>query len=188
MIRSVRGQVLERGEGSLTVEAAGIGYLVLCPPRTAADQSTGEEVQLWTYTAVSSDQLTLYGFRQPEELALFERLLTVSGVGPKRALAILAAADHAAITRAIASGDTKRLIGVIGGGKKNAEKIILELSEVLSKEHPNGAPETADQADALDALTALGYSAREAREALQQVSSDINDTAERVRAALKHMP
>ncbi|MDZ4284431.1 MAG: Holliday junction branch migration protein RuvA, partial [Patescibacteria group bacterium] len=153
-------------------------------PGSAGHGAARGEVSLWTHLVVRDDALELFGFRERDELSLFERLISVSGIGPKSALAILDLAPVETLRSAIARGDTSYLTKVSGIGKKTAQKIVLELRDSLaSAREADSAGE--DYGDVIDALTTLGYSAREAREALKKMPPSTADTSERIKAALK---
>lgn len=187
MIGQISGQITHKAERFAIILAGGVGYKVFLTPETLKPLLIKPEIKytLWTYLAVRENALDLYGFREKSELDFFELLLSVSGIGPKSALAILSIAPPDVLTKAIASGDSSYLTKVSGIGKKSAEKIIVELRDKV------GTLETGENlretGEAIDALQALGYTLREAREALQRVSADISDTGEKVKAALKFL-
>jgi holliday junction DNA helicase RuvA len=128
VIALLRGEVIDRGEGSVVVDVHGVGYRVLVPSGVAIPLP-GRGVTLHTSLQVREDSMTLYGFLERDELRLFELLLTSSGVGPKLALAALTALRPAALEAAIAEGDLAVLTGVPGIGRKVAERIVLELKD-----------------------------------------------------------
>ncbi len=186
MISYLYGKVLMRGDRFLIITVGGVGYKVYISPHTRKELSDNEEVRIFTHLAVKEDALDLYGFLSYAELELFEMLIGVSGVGPRTALGILSLASPETLRTAIASGDTSYLTKVSGIGKKNADKIILELREKLGAiESTEGGAALAEETDAVEALTALGYSAAHAREALKQVPAEISGTSARVKEALK---
>ena len=138
------------------------------------------------------DALDLYGFKSLEELEMFELLLSISGIGPKSALGVLAIASAADVKEAIANGDPSLLIKVSGIGKKTAERVVLELREKVMAQTMGGRQETAGtgsgimaSGDEIDALMALGYSMVQAREALRGVDNSIKDSGERIKEALR---
>ena len=133
--------------------------------------------------------MSMYGFFERQELELFEMLIGISGVGPKSAIGVLSVASVDALKSAIASGDTSYLTKVSGIGKKNAEKIVLELRDKLGGPGGSGGTETGrkEEVDAIEALKSLGYSQREAREALKDVADSVKGTSHRVKAALKNL-
>lgn len=189
MIASIEGKIELKGEKFLVVRAGGIGYKVFVGAETMRKTpERGEETKLWTHQHVREDTLELYGFLHYAELELFELLISISGIGPKSALGVLAVASVDTLKKAIAAGDTSYLTRVSGIGKKMADKIILELKEKLAGKGVSvEAPELKDEADALDALAALGYTQREAREALAAVSPEIKSVEKKVHESLKKL-
>jgi Holliday junction DNA helicase RuvA len=146
----------------------------------------GQMLTFWTYLAVRENAMDLYGFVTKDELDIFEELIGVSGIGPKTALGILSVANPATIQRAVATEDPSYLTSVSGVGKKNAEKIVLELKgKLVAVIDEKGSAARAYGSDSLEALKSLGYQEREAREALKKVPAEITDTAECVKQALK---
>ena len=186
MIASLRGKPVARTPEGLVLDVGGVGYLVHATPRALARAEGASEATLQTYLAVREDALQLYGFADRSERELFVQLLTVSGIGPKVALAIVSGSPVAELRRAIARGDAARFQAIPGIGKKTAERIVLELKEKL------GDPALAPAADgdgeqhvvARDALVELGYSVGEAEQALASVDPDL-PAEERVRQALR---
>jgi Holliday junction DNA helicase RuvA len=189
-IARLRGTVEEQGDGWLIVGIGGIGLMALVPSSTAADAGKGAQVALHTYLHVRDDALTLYGFRDREELELFEQLIGVSGVGPKAALGLLSALDYASLATAIASGQPQVLRAVPGIGQKTAERIVLELRDRVTPPVtvvPPGATERTADPELIAALTGLGYSQAEAAEAAAHVMQDGGLPLEdRIRQALQH--
>ncbi|MFH0846748.1 MAG: Holliday junction branch migration protein RuvA, partial [Chloroflexota bacterium] len=135
MIASLQGKLEAIYTGFVVINVNGIGYQVFVPVRTLAELGgAGSEVKLYTHLHVREDNLSLYGFATPEELRLFETLLTVSGIGPKLGLALLSTMSAEQTIMAIASGDADLLRGVPGIGKKTAERIVLELKDKIGTE------------------------------------------------------
>ncbi len=188
MISGVRGRIVQKAPGAVLVDVHGIILRVLTSQTTIADlPDSGVEIELATHLYVREDQLTLFGFTSPEELQLFELLLTVSGIGPKVALGILSAARPESIQRAIAAEDIVMLSRLPGIGKKTAQRIIFDLRGKLPEPVAAGGPSLsgADN-EALEALQALGYSAAEARDALAGLERRDGQTVEeRIFAALQ---
>lgn len=165
MIASLRGRVIARGLDHVVLEANGLGYKVFVPR-----QPEGDELLLHTHQVVREDGHFLYGFGSREELALFELLIGVSGVGPKAALAILSISRPADVAAAIASGDATALARAPGVGKKTAERLIVDLKSKVAgiAAAPGGtAPLPADEVAA--ALQTLGFSAAEAAAAVRGI-------------------
>ena len=183
MISHLKGKVADKAEKYLVLEVAGVGYKVFATFDTVNHSSLGEEAAFWIHHAVREDASDLYGFTAKDELRLFELLISISGIGPRTALGILNVTTVGALKRAVSSGDTTHLIKVSGIGKKNAEKIVLELRDKFADEAKDGAG-LKEEVDALDALKSLGFSHSDAREALKQVA-DAPSTSERVKRALK---
>ncbi|MDO8565550.1 MAG: Holliday junction branch migration protein RuvA [bacterium] len=185
MISSLSGTVRHKDLNTLVVDISGVGYKVLVPTEVALEATLSQPILLWTHLAVRETSLDLFGFLDKETLGIFELLITISGIGPKTALGILNVASPATLRQAVASSDTSYLTRVSGIGRKNAEKIVLELKDKLKVSKDDVAIDTRGEGDALEALVSLGYSERDAREALKKVSKDVEGASERVRAALK---
>jgi Holliday junction DNA helicase RuvA len=181
MIGHISGKIIHRDLKSAIVDVSGTGYKVYM--NTASLDGQSEKTDLWTYLSVRENALDLYGFKTKEELDFFELLLTVSGIGPKSAMAIISTASLSNLRRAIAEGDVGHLTKVSGVGRKNAEKIVLELKDKIEMLDQEDGLISGD-IDALEALQSLGYNERLAREALKKVS-DAQDAAEKVKRALK---
>lgn len=185
MISSLSGTVRAKDLGSIVVDVAGVGYKVLVSAATAIEALPSQPVFLWTHLAVRETSMELFGFSDKEELDVFELLITISGIGPKTALGILSAASPATLRQAVSSGETGYLTKVSGIGKKNAEKIVLELRDKLVLKEGETRTDARSEGDAMEALLSLGYNEREAREALKKVPKELHDASERVKAALK---
>jgi Holliday junction DNA helicase RuvA len=193
VIASVEGVVGAVAPDSLVVEVGGIGYRVFAAPAIIASAKPGSRLKLHTYHLVREDQQALYGFRSAEELGFFNLLLTVTGVGPKVALAIVGSRATADLQLAILQQDQAVLVSIPGIGKKLAERIIFELKEkVAAAGVAAGAAAvggaTAGEGEIVGALQALGYSAAEAREAARAALADVgvaSSLEDRVKAALR---
>ena len=164
----------------------GVGYKVSLTADTidTIQKETGV-VSLWTHLAVREDAMDLYGFRTHEELSFFELLISISGIGPKTALGILNIANIPTLKKAVLTGDPSYLTKVSGIGKRNAEKIVVELKNKLVSSEEEQREAMQDHGDAIDALKAIGYNEKEARDALKKVPAEITDTGEKVKQALK---
>jgi Holliday junction DNA helicase RuvA len=186
VIARLRGRPVTRRTDGLVLDVGGVGYLVQATPTALRAAADGEEVTLETYLHVREDALQLYGFADGEERELFEHLLSVSGVGPKVALAIVSGSRPAELRRAIALEDTARFEAIPGIGRKTAQRVVLELKEKLAS--AVGAPEargtTSPHLIARDALVELGYSLLDAERALAEVDEEL-PPEERVRLALR---
>ena len=189
MISSLHGKLETLGSDWAVVNVGGIGFQVYTPTSTLSTLgATGEEVKLYTHLHLREDNVTLYGFATADELALFETLIGVSGLGPRLALAMLSAMSVEQLTMAIATANTALLTVVPGIGKKMAERIILELKDKIGAGWITATALPApENADVLTALTSLGYSAAEAARAVATLpsSSDIN-LEEKIKLALQY--
>jgi Holliday junction DNA helicase RuvA len=190
VIASVEGIVGAITADSLVIEVGGIGYRVFVAPAILATATAGRPLKLHTFHLVREDQQALYGFRSAEELGFFNLLLTVTGVGPKVALAIVGSRPTADLQLAIMTGDQAVLVAIPGIGKKLAERVIFELKEKVAAAGvaAGAAGAGAAESEVVAALQALGYSLAEAREASRTALADatIGGTLEdRVKAALR---
>lgn len=188
MIATLEGTIAQVSTADIVLEVNGVGYRVFLGPSTLAGLTTGQRLRLHTHHLVREDAQALYGFRSTEELAFFELITTVSGVGPKVGLAIVASRPVADLQLAILQGDDAALTAVSGVGKRLAGRIVLELKE---KVDAAGAMVTSDgggEAEVVAALEALGYSSREGRDAARGAVSSLPPDAsleDRVKEALQ---
>jgi Holliday junction DNA helicase RuvA len=173
MIAHLRGLVLAKSPNQVLVECAGVGYDVAISVATfSALPAEGIETRLHIYTRVAEDQLALFGFAELTEKRIFEKLLTISGIGPKLAITVLSGIDAARLVTAIRGGDHAALVRIPGIGKKTAERVVLELKDKLDSlaAAPASAPAPVlgDAAeDALSALMNLGYARPIAQKAIE---------------------
>ena len=184
MIAYLSGALLEKHLQRLIVDVNGVGYDVLVPLSTMyVIGDPGSKVALRIYTHVREDALQLFGFATPLEQALFERLISVSGIGPKLALAVLSGIEPAELSRAIRSADIARLTRIPGVGKKTAERLVVELKDRLPKSDtvepvPGGAegPDSNDvRDDLLSALENLGYPRNSVEKTVDKVLRSAED-------------
>ena len=185
MISHIEGFCLAIRATYAVISPGGIGYKVFCTKETLVQLHEGSEVSLWTHLAVRENSQDLYGFKIEEELHFFELLLTVSGIGPKSALAILDIASVETLRSAISGGRAEYLTKVSGIGRKTAEKIVLELKEKVGAGEAGRAAALSGDEEALEALRALGYSPQEARDVLRKVPIEVASGSARLREALK---
>lgn len=185
MIGYLRGNVLTTKENTLILDVSGVGYKVLCPLPLLLSLSEGDALSLHIHTHVREDQLTLFGFKDDSDLFLFEKLTSVSGIGPKGALSMLSVHSPSSIAHAVENGDAAALSSTPGVGKKTAEKIIIELKGKL--QHLLGAVETDAMYEVRLALETLGYSAKEIREALVDIKTDGKTTSTLIKEALTQL-
>lgn len=186
MIRHLSGTVLKKELGSVIVDVSGVGYCVNVSSATLGDiaPETGSPVSLWTHLAVRETSMELFGFTDRNELALFEMLIDVSGIGPRSALAILSLATVDTLRTAIGAGDITYLTKVSGIGKKTAEKIIVELRDKIGNVGAT-APELKEDGDVIEVLMSLGYSREDARDVVRKVPAEAAGTSSRVKEALR---
>src|ERR1700740_3507317 len=173
MISSVRGEVLEVALDHVVIEAAGVGYRINATPSTLATLRQGSEARLITAMIVREDSMTLYGFPDGETRDLFLTLLSVSGVGPRLAMATLAVHDAAALRRALADSDVAALTRVPGIGKRGAERMVLELRDKIGAVGPTAAVTSVNghsvRSPVVEALVGLGFVVKQAEEATDKV-------------------
>ena len=190
MIAHVIGTVAEKFNGSLIVDVNGVGYEVAVALGEFESASLDENIKLYTYHHIREQSQELFGFSSLAAKKLFELLITVQGVGPKAALAILSLGDAENVRNAIANSDSAFIQKATGVGKKTAERVVVDLSDKVGLPTHYGRKDAPVQAEldtsdeALEALMALGYTLADATKALEGV--DVNlPTARRVTEALK---
>lgn len=196
VISYLSGTVAYQDEVGIILDVGGIGYEVFCSPRTlSALPQKGEQMKIFTYMSVKDDGISLFGFLTREDRGMFLKLLSVSGVGPKGALAILSAFSPQEIAIAVLSNDVTTIAKAKGVGKKTAQRIIIELkdkcstedalSEAVSVEFMGGATEP--KLEAMEALVALGYSPSEASKAIKAIDPTDLSTEDILKLALQLM-
>lgn len=198
MIGWLRGVVLEATPGTVLLDVNGVGYRLSVPDSALRNiRGVGQEASFHVHTHVREDAIVLFGFASRSELRLFERVVGVSGVGPKLALSILSHLSPEAFARAVVHGDSAALTKIPGVGKKTAARIVLELKDKLAKEWSDGggddaagwAPPGGPLDDAVAALMALGYTQAEAEHAVRDAAAtvDTSDLSRLITAALKRL-
>ena len=189
MISHLQGTIIFRGNTHVVLSVGGVGYKVFVTAETMDKLASiaDKPISFWTYLAVRENALDLYGFPSQETLAFFELLLTVSGIGPKTALSILNVASVKTLRSAVVMGDPGHLTKISGIGRKNAEKIVMELKNKVEEGDLEDTANAQEESDALEALKGLGYSERQAREALKKLDKKITDTGDKVKQALKQL-
>lgn len=195
MISSLNGTVSDISGNALTIDVAGVGYLVHCAPSSFELVELGKPIRLVIHTDVREDAITLYGFRDKLERQVFMLLKTVKGIGSRTALEVISQLSPIELLRAIGSGDTGRLQSLRGVGKKTAERVIVELKEKVGEFATDQMlstrieiTRTSPRNDAIAALVALGFTESVANSAIENVlkgGSIPSDTGEFVRIALK---
>jgi len=186
VIARLRGKPVASTPEGLLIDVGGVGYLVAATPSAVRKADGAEEVTVETYLHVREDVMQLYGFAERAERELFIQLLSVNGVGPKVALAIVSGSPAEELRRAIVREDAVRFQAIPGIGKKTAERIVLELKEKLAVTAiaPMSGASGDDHIVARDALVELGYSIVDAERALAETDSEASPE-ERVRQALR---
>ena len=187
MIGRLKGVVCYLDSASVIIDISGVGYKVLLPPILLAKIKQDEKIEVFIHTHVREDLLELYGFTDIRDLRLFEQFLSVSGIGCKTALNIFSLGQRSDILNAIHSGDATFFSGVPRLGRKNSQKIIIELKGKLGGGDFELAPDDPHQADVIEALKSFGYTAKEAQEVYRKVAKDGKDPEEKIRLALKQL-
>lgn len=195
MIYSLRGKLIHKEQGLAVVECGGVGYGCRTTYSTLSKLTVNEEVYLYTYFAVREDAVELFGFADKQELSCFRQLISVTGVGPKAALAILSDASPEQFAITVAAGDYKVFTKTKGVGPKLAQRIVLELKDKITKEQLTVSGISGNAAvlvsggnvgEAVSALAVLGYTQTEAAQAVAKLDSSL-PAEELIKAALKSM-
>lgn len=198
MFYSLSGEIIFKDEQSFAISCGGVGFKCLATRKTLASFSLNSKSTVFTHLNVREDALDLFGFSSQEELDAFKLLISVSGVGPKAALAILSELSPDSFAVAVASGDSKAITAANGVGPKLAQRIIMELKDKISSvsfisdessvvsNAVNTANSMSNTAEAIAALTALGYSQSEASVAVSKLSPSLS-VEDLIKGALKNM-
>lgn len=188
MIGLLSGSVALKNDPYLLLDVQGVGYKVFVTVGVLSHYPIGEALTLFIHTLVREDALELYGFPTPEDLKLFEYLLSVSGVGGKTALGVFSVGDRGSIVNAIAKGDVQFFTNVPRLGKKSAQKIIIELkSKIGSTEDLDLSSDSMEQDEVILALKSFGFSTQEAIAAVRSIQKDGQTSSEKIRLALKYL-
>jgi len=190
MIGYLKGKVLDISADSAIIVVGGVGYEAICSASAFSKMAIGQECEIYTYLQVSeANGVQLYGFSSPQEKAMFLKLISVSGVGPKAGISVLSQMSVNDVAIAVATGDVKALSGVKGLGKKTAEKIIVELRDRVSaplngavkdgQSVPFVSPSKEDE-DAVVALISLGFTRAESEKAVAKAKADGAGTIEEI--------
>jgi len=186
MITHLRGTIIDTADRHFVLETGGVGYKIFSTTELCLKARRAKDnFPVWTHHVIREDTSDLYGFETKDELAFFEQLISISGIGPKSALGVMNVSPVEMLRRAIAASDTSHLTKVSGIGKKLAEKIVLELKDKVGLSDDEQASSLKGEVDVLEALKAIGYDHNDARDALKQIPPSITDTKERIRHALK---
>lgn len=199
MIASLRGPVAHVGLDHVVLDVGGVGMLVHTTPATAAGCHRGQEASLATTLVVREDSLTLYGFGSPAERDMFETVQTVSGVGPRLALAMLSVMGPDQLAAALSAGDAKALTAIPGIGAKSAQRLVLELRDKVGAVRAGAGPDAPApvvpgeepwRGQVAEALVGLGWSAKQAGDAVERVAGSAPadaDIAALLRLALREL-
>ncbi len=187
MIGTISGIVKHKDLHGLIVDVGGVGYKVAVNTDTAIEVESGSPIFLWTHLVVRETALDLYGFIDQDTLRVFELLISISGIGPKTALGILNVANPSILRKAVANDDTSYLTKVSGIGKKNAEKIVLELRDKLTTTTEDKSESLRAEGDVMEALVSLGYNERDIRDVLKKLPKELKTASEQVKYALKQL-
>ncbi len=185
MIGYLSGTVLDIRGDHLILLVSGVGYKVLTPLSLLVNTQENSTLSLHVHTHVREDQLSLFGFQDESELFVFEKLISVSGIGPKSALSMLSTNSPSSLAQAIETGDVTTLSRTPGVGKRTAEKIIIELKGKLS--HLASGEENKEIEEVRLAIEALGYSSKEIHDALKDVESKGRSTGAIIKDALAQL-
>jgi Holliday junction DNA helicase RuvA len=186
MIASLRGKVIRKRADGLIVEMNGVGYKVICPVSVLESAKVDSDIFLNVYTHIREDIFALYGFLKADDLALFELLIGVSGVGPKAAINILSAANSEKVRSSIQKQDPGILFSVSGIGKKTAEKIVVELKSKLGANDSLYLP-SSETDDLYQALSDLGFKPSEISTVVSKIPDNLETTEEKLKFALKEI-
>lgn len=195
MISFVKGELSEILEGKIVVESGGLG-IEIAVPASVMEQlpGIGEEVKIYTHFRVSEDSMNLYGFNSRRDLAMFEQLIGVSGIGPKGALSILSAMNPDQLRMAIVTGDDKLIATAPGIGAKTAQRVIVDLRDKVSSEDIMGTVSitqtsavSTDAAEVINALINLGYGRSEATRVVRAIAADGMDAEKMLKEALRSL-
>lgn len=189
MIATLTGRVSEKLDNHIVVDVSGVGYGLLVPLETYSQAVIDKDIKLFIYEHVRENMFDLYGFSDFDTKKLFEKLLDVSGVGPKMALSILSLGTLTSVRQAIANGDAKYIQLAPGVGKKVAERVIIDLKDKVGLESSVDAASliskvSSSNDEAVQALVSLGYSMNDAINAMKNIDRDLS-VEERVTIALR---
>ena len=189
MIGFLKGKIDTCRFGLIYLDINGVGYKVHVPPQIKiSEPAVGKNIKLYIHENIREDTYDLYGFLEYFELELFQKLLTVNGIGPKAAMAIMSASDSDKVIQAIESDDLTFFVSIPGVGKKAAAKIILDLKSKLSLSQSAGIlGKTSESDNVAEALVSLGYQKVEAQKVLYKMPKDLKNDQEKIRWCLKHL-
>ena len=184
MITYLKGKIFKKDNKAIILIVNNMGYKVFLNKKQLENIKIDKEKSYYIYTNVKEDILDLYGFNKKGDLDFFEKLISVSGVGPKSALNILSLTNLNNLKHAIVSGKPSLLQQVSGIGKKTAERLVVELKEKIIIDFSEQTPIIEDNKQLIEALISLGYKEKEIREAISQLKNKKNDLGEKIKEAL----
>lgn len=189
MIGFLRGEVVARDDPHIVIDVNGVGYKVVVANGVLSNIEKNGKVKLFVYTHVREDAISLFGFLDSLDLKLFEQLISVSGIGPKTAMNIFSIGSREEVVQAIITSDVSFFVGVPRLGKKNAQKIIIELKSKLGsiEDLDLSKMDVKENSEVIAALKSFGFSSREALEALKNIKGEGESTEEKIRMALKYL-
>lgn len=187
MIGFLEGELIEKSQNSAIVLTGGVGYEVFLTNDSLSKAATSDAVRFYIYTHVREDSLTLYGFESKEALDFYKQLLSVSGIGPRVALAIIGSAPIEKLKSSISAGDATILSSVSGVGKKTAEKAVIELKGKIGIFEGSYAEETTETRDVVEALLGLGFPKPEIIEGLRVIPDEIKTIDEKIKYLIKNL-
>ena len=189
MIGFLSGEVVARDDPHIIINVNGVGYKVLAPKSVLSKATLNGKLKLYIYTHVREDAISLFGFLDSLDLRLFENLISVSGIGPKTAMNIFSVGGREEIVQAIITGDVVFFTGVPRLGKKNAQKLIIELKNKLGSVDDLDLSkfDNKENSEVVSALKTFGFTTREALEALRNIKGEGKSTEEKIRMALKEL-
>lgn len=189
MIGLIKGKVILKDGSELIIDVNGVGYRVLVSERLLANIDEKTEIQVFTYTYVKEDTLDLFGFQDLADLKLFKNLISVNGVGPKTAMTIFSFSTREEIVNAVLKGDVSFFTRIPRLGKKNAQKIIIELKSKFKDDSSLdlNADEKEENKEVFEALRTFGFSHKEIAEALKNIDPKVNTSDEKIKLALKNL-
>lgn len=185
MIAYLQGKILEKKNKSVVLIANNVGYEIFLSQKNLETVGVDLEKQYYIHSYIKEDAFDLYGFESSEELRLFQKLISVSGVGPKSALNVLSIATVSDLKKAIGSGDSQILQQVSGIGKKTAERLVVELKEKFINDMSEIEMIGGDQKQVIEALASLGYKEVEIRDIIKDLPAGEGDLASKIKQALK---
>jgi Holliday junction DNA helicase RuvA len=187
MIAALKGTILLRNDPYLIIDVSGVGYKVYATLDILSTLHVGDAITVFTYTHVREDILELYAFSTYKDLQLFEQLIGVSGIGPKTAIGIFSIGSSSDIVSAIMSSNVSFFASVPRLGKKNAQKLIIELKSKIGSTTELDLSEGGDSMDVVTALKSFGFSQKEAEQAITAVKEQGKTTEDKIRLALKYL-